>query len=248
MSPDRPLDRLPASPPQGGVVNSLVAAPASPQYANPNPVSIVSPPLDETPIATKVPAEAASGGGAAAAPLANPVPLVTSGASGVAKTSLDGVSPTAPASGVTQPTLGGFNAPQDETPTNDAPIPPARPAEATASDSPGTEKASVRTRGQLSKHRREASSPDAVAGTIGSAGTDRRSGQLTLRKHTKPASASATRAGNDLRNAVEPPGAPEASGQPGDPLPLGGSVSPAAIGSVEAPAPAQQLTGHSTTR
>ena len=225
IPPPRPAETT-ASDSRPGTANvSLAGAPASPSESNgavkptpsipleaaeptrqfPNPVSVVSPPLDETPIATKVPAAG-----------------------------------------------DRANAAQDETPTNGAPTPPVMPAETAAGDPAGTVKASAPKPGQMSRHRREASSPGPVAGTIGGFGTDRRSRELTPRKHTK--AASATRASSDLRNPVEPPGgvdvpqAPNESGQPGDPLPLSGSVPSAAIGSVEAPAPAQQLTGHSTTR
>ena len=85
--------------------------------------SPVSPPLDETPIAIKVPTaggrvEVAPGRGAPAAPLANnSAPTVTSGASGAAKASLEGVSANVPASSATQPALGDLSAPRDQMPT-----------------------------------------------------------------------------------------------------------------------------------
>jgi ATP-binding cassette subfamily B protein RaxB len=270
IRPARPDETTATDSRPGTASASLAGAWASPQESNgavkltssspvaatpltpfPDPVFVVSSPLDETPIATKVPAagdraEAASAGDAPV-PLTKLAPPAANGES--AKASLQ---PNVPESDVTQPALGGFNAPQDEMLSNGAPTPPVRPAEVGAADPPGTRKASAPKPGQVPPHRREASSPDAVGGTIGGFGTDRRSRPPTLRKHTK--AARATKANSDLRSPLEPPGgvnvpqAPNESGQPGDPLPLSGSVPSAAIGSVEAPAPPEKISGHLTTR
>jgi len=267
-TPSVSLDGAPARPPQsdGAVTptpsSPLVAAPPTPQF--PSPVSIVSLPLDETPIATKVPAaedrtNAASTGGAPA-PLANSGPPVTSDASGAANSSPEGAAASVPASSATQPTLDDLNATQGLPATDldkgkfadGAPIPPVRPAETGTDDSPGTEKTSVPKSGQLSRHRREVLSPDVVAGTVASAVKDRRSRYHPVR--TRANADSASRATKDRRNAVESPPdgpeAPSASGKPGDPLPLIGSVPPPGVGSLEAPAqapipaPTQPPTDH----
>jgi ATP-binding cassette, subfamily B, bacterial CvaB/MchF/RaxB len=252
-------------------VSSLVAAaPPSPQFPDPNPVSTVSPPPNETPIATKVPsagdwAEAPTAGGPPPVPLAGPSPTATSDVAETAKASREGATASAPAAGgVTQPDLGVSNAPpRDETPivtqvpsaadstkspfANGAPIPPARPAETATSDSPGNVKDAIRGRGLLPKHRHEVSSPDVIARTTTTAPgamADRRSHPLPLRTRTKPETAA--RAGKGAQDTIEAPGAADApdtsARRPGDPLQLGDPASPAPVGFLEAPAASAEPT------